>query len=59
MKTNRPLFGYMKGTITIVGDILSPDPEPWHSEMGIASCDGNGKPIDDTAITAETDDEIN
>ena len=27
-----PLFGYMKGTIKIVGDIVHPDPEPWNSE---------------------------
>lgn len=28
-----PLFGYMKGTMKIVGDIVSPDPEPWNSEQ--------------------------
>lgn len=27
-----PLFGYMKGTMNIVGDIVSPDPEAWDSE---------------------------
>lgn len=26
------LFGYMKGTMKIVGDIVSPDPEAWDSE---------------------------
>jgi prevent-host-death family protein len=27
-----PLFGRMKGTLTILGDIVSPDPEAWDSE---------------------------
>lgn len=27
-----PLFGRMKGTVTILGDIVSPDPEAWDSE---------------------------
>ena len=27
-----PLFGRMKGTITILGDIVGPDPEAWDSE---------------------------
>jgi prevent-host-death family protein len=31
-KRHRPLFGYMKGTMEIVGDIVSPDPEAWNSE---------------------------
>ena len=31
-KRRRPLFGYMKGTFEIVGDIVSPDPEAWDSE---------------------------
>jgi prevent-host-death family protein len=26
------LFGRMKGTMKITGDIVSPDPEPWDSE---------------------------
>ncbi len=27
-----PLFGYMKGTMKIVGDVVSPDAEIWNSE---------------------------
>lgn len=27
-----PLFGRMKGSVTILGDIVSPDPEAWDSE---------------------------
>jgi prevent-host-death family protein len=27
-----PLFGYMRGTMKIVGDIVAPDPEIWDSE---------------------------
>ena len=28
-----PLFGYMKGSMKIVGDVVSPDPEMWVSEQ--------------------------
>lgn len=28
-----PLFGRMKGTITVLGDIVGPDPEAWDSEQ--------------------------
>ncbi|GGG80274.1 type II toxin-antitoxin system Phd/YefM family antitoxin [Edaphobacter dinghuensis] len=28
-----PLFGRMKGTMQISGDIVSPDPEAWNSEQ--------------------------
>lgn len=28
-----PLFGRMKGSMKIVGDIVSPDPEAWDSEQ--------------------------
>lgn len=28
-----PLFGRMKGTIQVTGDIVSPDPEAWNSEQ--------------------------
>jgi prevent-host-death family protein len=31
-KPRVPLFGYMKGTLQIVGDIVGPDPENWESE---------------------------
>lgn len=27
-----PLFGYMKGTMKIAGDVVGPDPEDWDSE---------------------------
>jgi len=29
-----PLFGYMKGTVTIVGDIVAPLDEAWSAETG-------------------------
>ena len=28
----RPLFGYMKGTVEITGDIISPSGEKWEAE---------------------------
>lgn len=28
------LFGYMKGNLTIGGDIISPSPEPWDADLG-------------------------
>ena len=28
----RPLFGYLKGTVKIVGDIVGRDPEAWDSD---------------------------
>jgi prevent-host-death family protein len=28
-----PLFGYMKGTLKIEGDVVSPDGEIWNSEQ--------------------------
>jgi prevent-host-death family protein len=31
-KPPRPLFGYMKGTVEIVGDIISPSGEKWEAE---------------------------
>lgn len=42
---NGPLFGYLRGTMQIVGDIVSPDPEPWDSELGIAYRGEGGKPV--------------
>ncbi len=27
----RDIFGYMKGTFSITGDILSPEPDPWEA----------------------------
>ena len=27
-----PIWGRMRGSMEIVGDIVSPDPEPWNSE---------------------------
>jgi prevent-host-death family protein len=29
------LFGRMKGTVTIHGDIINPIPQDWHAERGI------------------------
>jgi prevent-host-death family protein len=29
------IFGCMKGTVTIVGDIISPIEQDWHAERGI------------------------
>ena len=31
-KSPRPLFGYMKGTVEILGDIVSPTGEKWEAE---------------------------
>jgi prevent-host-death family protein len=31
----REIFGCMKGTVTILGDIISPIPQDWHAERGI------------------------
>ena len=28
------MFGYMKGTVTILGDIVAPLDEPWSAETG-------------------------
>jgi hypothetical protein len=30
-----PLFGRLKGTVTIHGDIISPIEQDWHAERGI------------------------
>jgi prevent-host-death family protein len=30
-----PLFGRLKGTVTIRGDIISPIEQDWHAERGI------------------------
>lgn len=30
----KPLFGYMKGTVTILGDIVEVPHEPWAAETG-------------------------
>jgi prevent-host-death family protein len=30
-----PLFGRLKGTVTIHGDIISPIKQDWHAERGI------------------------
>jgi prevent-host-death family protein len=32
LKTPRPLFGYMKGTIEMEGDIVTPSDEKWEAE---------------------------
>ncbi|WP_372723060.1 type II toxin-antitoxin system Phd/YefM family antitoxin [Immundisolibacter sp.] len=29
-----PLFGYMKGTVTLSGDIVASQQEPWSAETG-------------------------
>jgi len=31
-KPARPLFGFMKGTVEVVGDIVSPGGEEWEAE---------------------------
>ena len=36
------IFGSMRGTVKILGDIVSPDPELWNCELGIAYHDENG-----------------
>lgn len=36
------IFGCMRGTVTILGDIVSPDPELWDCELGIAYQDEDG-----------------
>lgn len=33
-EASTPLFGYMKGTLTIVGDIVAPLDEAWSAEAG-------------------------
>jgi hypothetical protein len=40
------IFGCMRGSFKIVGDIVSPDPELWDCELGIAYCDENGVAFD-------------
>ena len=40
------IFGCMRGTFKIVGDIVSPDPELWDCELGIAYRDGSGTAFD-------------
>lgn len=43
--------------VVIVGDIISPDPEPWDSELGIAYRGEDAKPIYYTGRGLETEDE--
>lgn len=51
------LFGYMRGTIEIVGDVLSPDPESWNSDLGIECRDENGRPVYSTGKEIEREDD--
>lgn len=50
-RPGREIFGCMKGTITILGDIVGPstDPEDWHAYRGILYVgeDENQKPPDE------------
>ena len=39
------LFGYLCGTVNVLGDIVSSDPELWDSDLGIACRNKDGKPI--------------
>jgi hypothetical protein len=39
-------LGFMRGTFKITGDIVSPDPELWDCELGIAYRDENGTAFD-------------
>lgn len=52
------LFGYLRGTMEIPGDIVSPDPEPWNSDLGIAYRDENGMPVYEVGDEIETEDEF-
>jgi len=40
------MFGRTSGKLNIIGDMVSPDPELWDCELGIAYRDGNGIPFD-------------
>jgi hypothetical protein len=40
------MFGCMRGSFKIVGDIVSPDPELWDCELGIAYRDESGTAFD-------------
>jgi len=40
------VFGRMAGTMKITGDIVSPDPQNWDCELGIAYRDENGIAFD-------------
>jgi hypothetical protein len=51
-------FGFMKGKMIILGDIVSPDPEPWDSELGIAYRGENGEPVYYTGNGIETTDDL-
>ncbi len=51
-------FGYMRGTVKIIGDIMSPAwAEPWDAELGIAYRGENG-PIFYTGNGIETTDDL-
>ena len=54
-----PIFGWMRGTGKITGDILSPAWDgPWDAELGIAYRGENGVPVYYTGNGIETTDDL-
>jgi hypothetical protein len=51
-------FGSMGRTMKVVGDLVSPDPEPWDSDLGIAYRGENGTPVYYTGNGVETEDDF-
>jgi hypothetical protein len=54
---NGPRFGYLRGTMRIDGDIVSPDPEAWDSDLGIAYRAERRKPVYCTGTGTEVEDD--
>ena len=53
------IFGWMRGTCKITGDIESPAWDgPWDAELGIAYCGENGVPVYYTGNGIETTDDL-
>ena len=56
--SGRSGFGYMRGTVKIIGDIISPVwDEPWDAELGIAYRGENG-PVYYTGNGIETTNDL-
>ncbi|MCU1323680.1 MAG: hypothetical protein JWM43_3329 [Acidobacteriaceae bacterium] len=54
-----PIFGCMRGTVKILGDIESPAWDgPWDAELGIAYRGENGTPVYYTGNGIETTDDL-
>jgi hypothetical protein len=57
--TQPRLFGYMRGTGKIIGDIESPAwDQPWDAELGIAYRGENGVPVYYTENGIQTTDDL-